>query len=403
MTTTADLVAKAAALGPKLVARRKTAAELRRMPDETMADLVDSGVLRACMPKRWGGFELPFGAHTDIAMELSRHDGSAGWVAGIIGSHNWWIGKFNVETQEEVLTNDPNALIGAAFASKPGTKAVAVDGGYRVTGEWMWTSGIHHCGWCALMTPLPKPDGPPDLLMIMFKQGQYTVKDVWNVPGMKATGSNNVIVNDVFVPTGRATRVHELNSKTSPGQALNPGWTYKLPMLEVFAYSVAGPTLGCARGALDSFIAQMGSRTALDGSKVADYQALQMRVAESSAELDAAYALYRADLDYMNSVAEADGNLTYMETQRFKRNCAYIANLSRRSGLRLIEAMGAVGVDDNNPVQVMFADTLAGAAHRALSWDVAGSNYAKAALGIGGGPDEEIKKRQAAAAAALKK
>ena len=111
--------------------------------------------------------------------------------------------------------------------------------------------------------------------------------------------------------------------------------------------------------------------------------------------------LYRADLDYMNGVAKADGNLAHLEMQRFKRNCAYIANLTRRSVLRLVEAMGAVGVDDSNPVQVAFADALAGAAHRALSWDVAGSNYAKAALGMGG-PDDEIKKRQAASAAALK-
>jgi 3-hydroxy-9,10-secoandrosta-1,3,5(10)-triene-9,17-dione monooxygenase len=252
------------------------------------------------------------------------------------------------------------------------------------------------------MTPLPRADGLPDLLMIMLKRGEYTVKDVWYVPGMKATGSNNVVVADAFVPEARVSRVADLNSKASAGQALNDGWTYRLPMLDVFAYSVAGPTLGCARGALDAFIAQMGGRTAIDGARIADFQTLQLRIAESGAELDAAQALYDGDIAFMNAGARASRDLATAEILRFKRNCSFIANLSRRAVLRLIEAMGAGGVDDKNPVQWQFADTLAGAAHRALSWDVNATAYGKMALGRAGGADEEFAKRQAAAAAGLK-
>lgn len=401
--TAEELVRRVAALAPKLAERRAQSASLRRLPDETVADLVATTALRACMPARFGGHELPFGAHTDVAMELARTCGSTGWVAGIIGSHNWWLGKYQIESQHEVWGDDPDALVAAAFASKPGAKAVAKDGGYVVSGEWMWCSGVDHCGWCSLMTPIPQPSGPPDLVMVLLKKGEYTVKDVWNAPGMKATGSNNVVVNEAFVPAHRVTRIAELNSPASPGQKLNTGWVYKLPMLDVFGYSVAGPTLGAARGVLDGFIAAMTGRTGLDASKVTDHPTLQQRVGESSAEIDAAQALYNADMAMMRETAQAGRTLTTTDILRIKRNCSYVASLAKRAAMRLTEAMGAGGVSETHPVQMSFADTLAGAAHRALNWDVNGTAYGKALFGLATSSDIDMVKRQMAAEAALKK
>ncbi len=401
--TSEVLVRRVAALAPKLMERRAKGVSLRRLPDETMADLVATTALRACMPARFGGHELPFGTHTDVAMELAKTCGSTGWVAGIIGSHNWWLGKFQIESQHEVWDDNPDALVAAAFASKPGSKAVAVDGGYVISGEWMWTSGVDHCGWCALMAPIPQPSGPPDLVMVLLKRGQYTVKDVWHVPGMKATGSNNVVANDVFVPKHRVTRIAELNNKASPGQKLNDGWIYKLPMLDVFGYSVAGPVLGTARGALEGFIASMTGRAGLDGSKVTDHPTLQARVAESSAEIDAAQALYDADMAFLRASAQGNRDLTPADIGRIKRNCSYVATLAKRAASRLIEAMGANGVSDSNPVQMAYADTMAGASHRALNWDVNGVSYGKVLFGAASSADAELAKRQAAAAKALER
>ncbi len=393
-----DLVKRVGALAPKLIERRAKGASLRRLPEETMADLVATGALRACMPARFGGHELPFGTHTDIAMELAKHCGSTGWVAGIIGSHNWWLGKYQVEAQQEVWGSDPDALVAAAFASAPGSKAVAVDGGYKLSGEWMWCSGVDHCGWCSLMAPVPQPSGPPDLVMVLLKKGEYTVKDVWYTPGMKATGSNNVVVNELFVPKHRVTRIAELNSRQSPGQKVNTSWIYNLPMLDVFGYSVAGPVLGTARGALEGFIASMTGRSGLDTSKVTDHPTLQARVGESSAEVDAAQAIYDTDMAYMRVEAQANRDIAPTDIARIKRNCAYVATLAKRSASRLIEAMGANGVSDTNAVHIAFADTMAGASHRALNWDINGPAYGKALFGQVVSADAEMLKRQAAAA-----
>ncbi|MBM3512538.1 MAG: hypothetical protein FJX59_02350 [Alphaproteobacteria bacterium] len=401
--TSAELVKRAAALGPKLRERIEQGAAARRVPPETMADLVASGVLKACMPARWGGHELPFGAHTDVAIELSKYCGSTGWVAGIIGSHNWWLGKYHPDAQREVWEGKPNALVAAAFASKPGSKAVKSGDTFIVNGEWQYCSGIDNCDWVSLMSPVPQPSGPPDLVMVLLKRGEYTIKDVWYSPGLRSTGSNNVVVNDLTVAAHRVTRIHELNSKNSPGQALNTGWTFKLPMLDVFGYSVAGPTLGCARATLDSFIASMTGRTALDMTKPTDHPTLQVRIAEASAELDAATALYHGDIAFMNGVAQVDGTLTPLDIGKIKRNCAYVATLSKRAALRLVEATGAGGLLDGSPVYRAHADTLAAAAHRALNWDISGANYGRLLFGGDASPDAELKRRMAAAEAALKK
>ena len=378
-----ELIALVTAVGPKLRERAPQGTAQRKIPAENIADLVATGALRACLPKRWGGFELPFGAHSDVALEIARYDGSTGWVAGIIGSHNWWLGKFNPAAQEEILSGNPNVLVAAAFASKHGSLATPVDGGYRLTGEWIWTSGVDHCSWCGLMAPVPNAASPLDMQMLVLKRGEYTIKDLWYAPGMKATGSNNVVVEDVFVPAGRATRIGDLNNKASPGQKLNDGWTYRLPMLQVFAYSIVGPIIGCARGALDAFVDQMSTRKGHDGTRMADLQSLQLRVAESSAELDAAEALYRSDIAFVNTLAKTDGDLTPQHVARIARNCGFIANLCRRSGLRLVEALGATGTEDSNPVQRAFDDTLAGAAHRSLGWDLSASNFGKLLLSGG--------------------
>lgn len=395
-TTVADLVARAAALGPSLFERRFSAAEKRSLPDETISEIVDSKVLRACMPKRFGGYELPFGAHTDVAMEIAKSCGSTGWVSGIIGSHNWWLGKYDPEAQHEVWEDDPDALVGAAFASQHGSRGAPKDGGFVINGTWMWCSGVDHCDWVSLMTPVFHGDGPPDLSMVLLKKGEYKIEDVWYSPGMRATGSNNVIVEDVFVPAHRVTRMAELNTKDSPGCALNTSPVYKLPMLDVFGYSVAIPTLGCAISTLDHFVNGMRERAALDNSKVAEFQSLQLRAAESSVELDAALALYRADLAHMWEAAEADRNLEQHELLKFKRDCAYVATLAKRSATRVIEAMGAGGMTDSNPAHTAFSDTMAGAAHRALAWDINGTLWGKELFGLNDG-QSDLDRRTAAA------
>jgi len=394
LITTDELVSRAVALGPQLQERRLSAAKNRHIPEESIADLIDSEVLKACMPAKFGGFELPFGSHTDVAMELARYCGSTGWVAGIIGSHNWWLGKYQVEAQHEVWDKNPDALVAAAFASTKGSQAVQSAGGYTVSGKWLFCSGVDACGWTSLMAQVPRENQPPDLAMVLLPASDYTIEDVWYSPGMSATGSNNVLVNEVFVPAHRATLMSELNRKLSPGQMLNNGPTYRLPMLDVFGYSVAGPTLGAAKGALHNFLEGMRQRKALDNSRVAEFATQQVRVSEASAEIDAAQAIYDSDMAMMRNACIEDRELKQADLLRIKRNCAYIAQLSKRSASRVVEAMGAGGLNNSNPVHMAFSDAIAGASHRALNWDVHATAYGKVLFDLDVSAESEQARRQ---------
>lgn len=380
--TVEDLVARAAALGPKLAERRAKTNEMRRLPDETVADLIDNDLIRACQPARFGGPELPFGAHTDVAMELARHCSSTGWVAGILGSHDWWFAKCHPDVQEEIWGADPKAWIAGAFAAKK-TDAKAVDGGFQLSGEWVFGSGVIAEGWFAVMAFVPQPEGPPDPTMMILPAGDFTINPVWDPPGLAGTGSHNVVVDDVFVPAYRATSFKDLNKSKSIGQTLNTGWTYNLGMPRCVQYSVAGPVIGMARAALDAFCESIKVRSSIvDGKKLNGFATLQVRVAESSAEIDAAQDIYDADMRILRGIAQNDREMTQQEQYRIRRNCAYLSLLCRRATHRLTEALGAGGLNRSNPVHQFNLDVLGATGHQALSWDGNAVPYGKLMLGL---------------------
>ena len=381
MPTENELVHRAAALGQRLAERRADAMAARRIPAQTIQDLVNSGLLRASLPARFGGYELPFGAHTSIAMELARHCPATGWVGGILGSHNWWLGKYHPATQEEVWAEGPDALVAAAFAcSKGGT--VAEKDGYRVDGEWLWCSGVDNCDWAIVVGPI-KTDRGTDHGMALLDKTQFSVRDVWHSPGLKATGSNNVVVDNVFVPAHRVITVTEMNTKDSPGRILNGSATYRLPTLGVFAYSVAAPVIGMAKGTLDGFVDGMRQRMQfMSNTRIARAPTMQIRVSESSAEIHSAELIYRDDIATLRSAAEADRPLTALELARVQRNCGYIAKLCKQATHRLVEALGAGGLDSTNLVHTGYADVMAGSSHKALAFDTNLPPYGGALFGL---------------------
>ncbi len=381
LPTEHELVQRAAALGPRLAERRADAMAARRIPDETIADIISSGLLRASLPARFGGYELPFGTHTSIAMELARHCPATGWVSGILASHNWWLGKYHPAAQEEIWADGPDALVAAAFAcSKGGT--VAEGDGYRVNGEWLWCSGIDNCDWAIVVGPIKTATGT-DHGMALLDKTQFTVRDVWESPGLKATGSNNVVVDDVLLPAHRVISVDEMNTKDSPGRVLNGSATYRLPTLGVFAYSVAAPVIGMASGTLDAFVAGMRERLQfMADTRIAREPTMQIRVSESSAEIDSAKLVYRDEINKLRQAAEQDRALTAAELARIQRNCGYIAKLCKTATYRLVEALGAGGLDSTSLVHTGYADVLAGTAHKALAFDFNLPPYGAALFGL---------------------
>src|SRR3984893_12548757 len=142
----AELSQRAEALGPVLRERAAAAEELRRLPDETIEDLHRSGLFRILQPKRVGGSELPFRAIVELVAAIGRGDGSTAWVLANLAAHHWLLGMWQPQAQDEIWGESPDNLIGSALIFPRG-RAKRVDGGYRVTGRWAFSSGIDVALW----------------------------------------------------------------------------------------------------------------------------------------------------------------------------------------------------------------------------------------------------------------
>lgn len=273
-------------------------------------------------------------------------------------------------------------MIGGAFNS---TRASAEkkSGGYVISGEWVFASCIDHCPWAAVAAGVPRDGQPPDFTMFLLPRKDYRIADVWHAPGLKGTGSNTIVADNLFVPEHRAISFANLSMKNSIGQSLNPSWVYRLAMTSVVHYSVAGPVIGMARGGLEGFLDHVSGRnTLLERKKLAGLTNIQLRAAEASAEIFAAQAIYDADLAMMRDAAQADRDLTKEEHWRIRRNCGYIGTLCKQATRRLAEALGGSGLREDHRVHMAMADTHASSAHMAVSWDMGGIPYGKLLLGL---------------------
>src|SRR5271169_4915519 len=142
----AELLSRAEALIPVLRERADRAEELRRLPDETIADLHASGLFRILQPKRVGGSELPFRALVELVSTIARGDGSTAWVLANLAAHHWLLGMWPKEAQDEVWGQSPDNLIGSALIFPRG-RGEKVAGGYRLSGRWPFSSGVDAASW----------------------------------------------------------------------------------------------------------------------------------------------------------------------------------------------------------------------------------------------------------------
>ncbi|MEK7215661.1 MAG: acyl-CoA dehydrogenase family protein, partial [Chloroflexota bacterium] len=206
------LLERAAALVPTLRERAAATELARQILPETLDDLWRLGLLRAGVPERFGGFDIPHGTMFELAEELARGCPSTGWCYGIWTIHNWWIGHFPPQVQEEYFANGPDVLNSSAVNAREGT-AEPVPGGYRVTGHWTYSSGCDAASW--VMLGATGPSGPIWLLM---PRPDYRIVDNWYVSGMRGTGSKDIEATAVFVPKYRTM---------DPDAAGGPDYTYE--------------------------------------------------------------------------------------------------------------------------------------------------------------------------------
>ena len=388
-----DLIERARALVPVLRDRQAEVAGLRRIPDEIVDRLRAADLYRVLLPRRFGGFELGWDDFFRIAAAVGSGCGSTGWVYSTGMQHSWSIGLFAPEAQDDVWGPDPGVLAASSFA--PTGLAVPVEGGFRLSGRWMFCSGIDNSRWSILGGRIA--DGPAaaprDVGLFLVPAADYEVEDNWHVVGLEGTGSKNARVDDRFVPGHRFLSFAEANSGAPPGAAANDGALFRVPFFAAVSICLSAPAIGAAIGALEDYRETIGVRrtrgAALSGSSpMSGYQSIQLRVAEAAANVDAATLLVERDCREIMEAARAGQIQDEALRARNKGNLSYAVRLSARAVDLLFDTVGGQGLFLENRLQRAWRDIHAAAKHISLAWDATGAVYGRTLLGLPAGSQQ---------------
>ena len=354
---------------------------LRRVPDQSIAELVQADLFKAARPARYGGFELDLDTVIEIISRLGRGCGSTAWVFGIFCDHSITMGMMPAEAQDDIWGEEPETLVSSGLM--PAGQVERTEGGYRLTGRWQFSSGCDHAAWVFVQSTVPPTsDGErPTPAYFLLPRADYEVIDTWFVSGLVGTGSKDIAIDGAFVPEHRTQSLALFNSGTGPGGEINPGAIYRLPRIATVPFSLVAPAIGILDSMIDGFTARTRER-ATRGFRHAELTTIQLRLAESSAERDCARLLLRrATQETMNHM-HASGGLGLDQRARNRRDMAYIAMLCVRAADRLFQAIGASGLFDGNDMRRMQADIHAIGAHHINSWDISGPIYGQVAFGL---------------------
>ncbi|HEX6296754.1 MAG TPA: acyl-CoA dehydrogenase family protein [Burkholderiales bacterium] len=367
---------------PVLASRAQKCEDARVLLPENEKLLHEAGLFRFHQPKRFGGMELPFQAIVDIVSELARGCASTAWNVGNLGCHHWILAYYEPDTQHEVWDANPDALIASSIALAAGRGRKTKDG-YVVSGRWPFSSGVDNSGWNMLAVTIYDDEKAVDWRLCLVPKGDYTIIDTWYAMGMVGTGSKDIEAKEVFVPERRALALARCRGGAEhPGASLNQGPLYKVPIVAAAGHPLSASALGAAEGAYrhvaQSFAKRVGTYT---GAKVADFQAVQVKLARARCLVDSARYLMRESAAQFQTFAD-EGKVPDLETKlRFRAQNAFAVAQSREAVETLWSFYGANAIYTRDPLQRFLRDTQAIGQHFSFNFDIAGAAYGTTAMG----------------------
>lgn len=359
-----ELLARARALIPRLRARAAAAEAARRIPDETIADMQEAGFFRILQPKRWGGFEMDPQAFFDVQMAVSEGCMSTGWVLGVVGGHPYELALFPDAAQREVWGADTSVLVSSSY--QPVGRVERVAGGFRLSGHWGFSSGSEHCQWVLLGALIPpEAEGqPPEMRTFLLPRRDYRIEDAWHVFGLKATGSQDIVVENAFVPEYRTHKAIDGFLCRNPGQAENDGPLFSLPWAQIFVRLVSTSAIGGGRGAVRAALDIAQARISTNTGKASKTDpALLNAIAHAHAELDEMQAVMDRNFTDMMATARAGGELTMQKRTLYRYQSATVAQRCAALVDRLMPLLGGRAIYLNSPIVRFWLDLNAARAH----------------------------------------
>jgi alkylation response protein AidB-like acyl-CoA dehydrogenase len=366
-TSTLDRVRELAA---EIAKRGDEIEAARRVPLDLLDDLIAAGCFRMLLPQRYGGSELSPREAFEVIEELSRADASTGWTVMIGGTTPPVLSYLPEPTYAAIYADGPDVIGGGTLAPKG--RLVAVDGGYRVTGQWPFASGCQHCSWLAVHgmvvrdgAPVMGPNGTPQMRLAAFPADQVEIVDTWHVAGLKGTGSHDVKLDDAFCPDERTAQL--FGGSPSVDCRLS-----RVPLLGILGNAIAAVAVGIAGAALDDIagLAGGGKRPAFTPNRrLAESPVFQARLGEADATLRAARALLYSEVDAAWERACAGDTFELLDRGRLRAGAARVTSLAVQVVDFAYTAAAGSAVYESSPLQRRLRDIHTLTQHAGVSTD----------------------------------
>jgi len=377
--TREEAVRRARSLFPLLRDLARRADDERHLMPEMVQAVTGAGLVRTLVPRRWGGSELDLTTHMEVAIELGRAYGSIGWVGSFLIDHPFILAHFREEAQQDVWgVTGPDAIISTSFV--PVGRVAAAPGGWSLSGDWSWASGVGYADWIMLGGMVPGGEGEhPEYRLFLVPASDVTVRDTWYSVGLRGSGSDNVVAENVLVPEHRTVAMHMLRDACSPGARVNTAALYNQPFMAYGGHAMISPAIGIARGVAEAWQEHVRARShSYTQDQVAAAIPMQLCLAEAGARIDAAELLLRRCLAPVDSGAE----ITLEDRVRHRRDITYAGRLLVSAVDGLMQMAGASALRDESPIQRGWRDVRAITAHVFCNFNAAAENYGRMAFGF---------------------
>jgi len=300
----------------------------------------------------------------------------------VVGVHNWQIPLFPEQAQQEVWGQDATILTASTYM--PVGKAEPVEGGYRFSGHWSWSSGVEFCDWILLGGLLPKKDGSGEIehCTFLLPKADYQVVKNFDVLGLRATGSHEIVIKDAFVPEHRTQRTNDHSDAGCPGRATNPGWLYRIPFTQVFQRAVSTACIGATEGAIASFRQRAASFVGKHGSKTAEDVNAQMAVSQAMMLTDQLRLVLLRNYQRVVDCAQSQEKMPVEERLMQRAQSAIVPKLCAEAVNEIMRACAAGGVFKTNPIERLFRDLHVARGHIANNADAFARAHGSVMLGM---------------------
>lgn len=377
-----EVIQNARALAPKLAERATDAEAAGMVPRETVREMAAAGLFRVLQPRRWGGYELDPRVFYRVQMALAEGCMSTAWIYGVIGVHNWQLPLFPEQAQKDVWGRDSGTLIASTYM--PTGQATPVEGGWRFSGRWGFSSGSDHCDWIFLGGLLPKRDGSGTLehATFLLPKSDFRIERNWDVLGLRATGSHDIVVENAFVPEHRTQRTNDHSDEGCPGRATNPGWLYRIPFTQVFQRAVSSACIGALDGAIAAFRQRAAAHVGKHGAKTAEDVNAQQAVTEAMMATDQLQLVLERNYARIVQCARTGERMPLEERLLQRAQAASVPKLCAQHASELMRACAASGTYRGNAIERVFRDIHQARGHIANNTDVYVRAHGAVMLGL---------------------